>query len=81
MKRVYSRASGQVAGVLSRPKRRVLELLAEGYQQKQIARALGLQLRTVEDHTRALKEHFGMQGAKRVDWQAFMADRLRRGEG
>lgn len=66
---------------LSAGKRRVLALLSEGHTQKQVARALGLQLRTVEDHVRSLKDFFEVQGKDRVDWRAIVATCFGRREG
>lgn len=58
---------------ISRPSRRVLELLVEGYSQRQIARTLNLKLRTVEDHVRRLKERFDIPSRSRPDWRALWA--------
>lgn len=58
---------------ISRPARRVLELLVEGYTQRQIAHALNLKLRTVEDHVRRLKERFGISSTTRPDWRTLWA--------
>lgn len=66
-------ASGPSRGCLSRSARRVLELLAEGFTQKQIAKTLGLSLRTVEDHVRALKRHFGIDTRAKPTWPVYAA--------
>ncbi len=58
---------------LSRPARHVLQLLAEGFTQKEIAMTLGLKVRTVEDHVRAIKEYFGVPTRAKPNWPVFAA--------
>ncbi len=66
-------SSGPARGCLSRSARRVLELLAEGFTQKQIAKTLGLSVRTVEDHVRAIKQHFGVASRVKPNWRVYVA--------
>ena len=60
-------------GSLSRSARRVLELLAEGFTQKQIAKTLNLSLRTVEDHVKAIKRYFGIDSRAKPNWRVYVA--------
>lgn len=62
-------ASRPARGCLSRSARRVLELLAEGFTQKQIAKTLGLSVRTVEDHVRAIKRYLGIESRAKPNWR------------
>lgn len=62
-------AIGSAHRTLSRSARRVLELLAEGFTQKEISKTLGLSVRTVEDHVRAIKDHYGIDSRAKPNWR------------
>lgn len=71
-------ATRSTHGTLSRSARRILDLLAEGFTQKQIAKTLGLSVRTVEDHVRAIKDHYGIDSRAKPNWRVLasgMGDR------
>ncbi|MBL0178575.1 MAG: response regulator transcription factor [Gemmatimonadetes bacterium] len=63
---------GPARGCLSRSARRVLELLAEGFTQKQIAKTLGFSVRTVEDHVKAIKRYFGIDSRAKPNWRVYV---------